>query len=368
MMALVGVRVLDLSKLLPGGYCGMLLADLGAEVIKVEDPAGGDPVRYFQPQREGMSYWHLALNRNKKSMTLDLRSSEGRQVLLELVKEADVLLESFRPGLMAKLGLSFEELAKVNPRLIYCSISGLGGDEEAPAHDINIAGLAGIDPSEYYQEQRIPLTGIAGATHGALGIVSALYQRTVSGKGQKVDISLLRSAFALKVPEFSNLLGEKETGVPLYPAVMPNYRTYRTKDDRYIAVGTFEEKFWNRLCELIDFPEGKEKMTNPSKREELTRKMEDIFAEKSLDEWNQLLGSAGICVTPVQTLAEAMENNTMAECGMMIELSDEKIGNYFQIGSPIHFSEAPSKIPLRAPFLGEHNEEFLGFESERLQK
>lgn len=362
MQTLEGVRVLDLSKLLPGDYCSMMLADLGAEVIKVEDPNGGDPIRHFQPQKSGTGFWHRTLNRNKKSITLDLRKQEEREELISLIPKADVLLESFRPGRMEALGLSYEELSKINPKLIYCSISGFGHEglrSYESAHDLNIVGLAGIAPDQHYQENQIQLSGVSAGTHGAMGIIVALYHRTLTGKGQKVDISLLRSTFSLLPTAFSNYMGKKETSFPGYGHGKPNYRMYRTQDGKFLTVGAFEEKFWRRLCELVEYPEGLKLSLDESKEQEISDHMEAIFAGKSLQEWRRIFDKEDICVTPVYTLEESIEEGIMKDSEMLKELWDEEWGNYWQIGAPIHFSASPTQFKDRAPSLGEHNSEFL---------
>lgn len=361
MQALGDIRILDLSKLVPGDYCGMLLADMGAEVIKLED-SKGDPLRYFEPRREGLSYWHQVFNRNKRSVSLDITTPEGKGSLLEMLKEADVLLESFRPGRMESLGLGYDVLSQINPKLVYCSISGFGAEgykNMRGAHDINIVGLAGIRPDEKYQGEQMQIAGITAATHGALGIVAALHSRTITGKGQRVDVSMLRSTLSLLPAAFANYLGAKETGAKPYEKMKPNYRAYETKDGRWITVGAFESKFWNRLCELLDFIEGQELLKDPSKEDELTAKMEEIFAARTLKEWEALFENEDICVTPVHTLEEIIDGGILNETGMMKKLTDEKLGDYLQIGSPISFSYTPVQYRQRAPYLGEDNKEFL---------
>lgn len=363
MQTLEGVRILDLSKLLPGDYCSMMLADLGAEVIKVESPDGGDPIRHFQPQKKGTGFWHRTLNRNKKSITLNLNKPEEREELIFLIRKADVLLESFRPGKMETLGLSYEKLNQINQALIYCSISGFGQEgfrSYESAHDLNIVGFAGISPDQHYQEAQIQLSGISAGTHGAMGIIAALYHRTLTGKGQKVDISLLRSTFSLLPTAFSNYMGKKEIGFPGYGHGKPNYRSYRTQDGKLLAVGAFEEKFWRRLCELIDYPKGVKLVLDESKEEEISQHLESVFAGKSLEDWLSIFDKEDVCVTPVYTLEESIEEGIMKDSQMMQELQDEKWGKYWQIGAPIHFSASPMQFNYRAPSLGEHNSEFLG--------
>ena len=373
MKALQNIKVLDLSKMLPGNYCSMLLADYGAQVIKVELPGREDPVRSFQPQKAGLSYWHIALNRNKKSLSLDYKSPEGKKVFFELVKTADVLLESFRPGQLEKWGLSYEVLKEINPRLIYCSISGYGKTQQVAraTHDINVAGLTGSN----YEEGKEPfvgpvqMSGLSGAMHAAFGILAAVNARTMTNQGQHVDVSLMRSSLSLLAIDFSNYLGFKETGSPIYPRRMPNYSTYKTKDGKYMTVGAFEAKFWQRLCEILDITELQDKIYDKTKREEIFSLLEKKFAEKTRTQWEEIFAGEDICVTGVYSFLEAAEKGCFVENEMMLELHDEKFGQYKQLAPPIFFSETPADASARATYPGENNKEILfslGFDEEKI--
>ncbi len=357
MQALEDIKVIDLSVLLPGNYCGMLLADFGAEVVKVE-PSGGDPVRGFLPQKEGLSYWHIMLNRNKKSVALDLKTEAGRAGLLNMVKEADVLLEAFRPGAMDKLGLSYATLSGINPRLIYCSLSGYGDYSAKAAHDLNISGLVGVNVGD-----GAPLvgdaqfSGIMAANQAALGILAALHARTLSGKGQKVDVSLLRSAISMLPVAASNCLGELETGTPVYPRKTPNYTVYPTKDDKYMTVGMLEERFWRRLCEVLGLPDLADKMGGREEFPAMFARLEEVFRQKTRAEWEEIFAGEDICVTPVLDIKEAIERGILDECGMLTDVEDEQLGRYRQFGLPVVLSDTPGRLCRRAPYLGEHNGE-----------
>lgn len=375
MKALNEIKVLDLSKMLPGNYCSMLLADYGAQVIKVEQPQRIDPVRYFQPQKNGLSYWHMALNRNKRSLTLDYLSPEGKEIFLELVKTADVLLHSSRPVFMKKHGLSWEELEKVNPRLVYAALTGFGSsaaNSEKAAHDINILGLCGANISPRLPEPSlgsIQVSGLSGAMHGSFAILAALLARGHTGKGQYVDISMMRSTLSLLTVDFSNISGFKDTGTPIHPRQSPNYTFYKTKDSKYMTVGTFEEKFWNRMCDILYLPEAKEKIKDPSCRDELFEFLNNAFSKKTRDEWVAIFDNENICVTGVYELSEAMQNGIFAENDMLTVLDDEHTGKTEYIAPPVGLSDTPAVIECRAPFLGEHNDPILsglGIKSEKI--
>lgn len=216
MQALEGIKIIDFSKWLPGQYCGMVLGDFGADVIKVED-VKGDVTRGFTPAKEpGMSYWHLMLNRNKRGITVNLKTPAGREVLLRLLKEADVFLEGFRPGYLKMLGLDYESVSKINPRLIYCSITGFGPEgkyKHMPSHDLNVIGLAGVAAPEDGTDISVPSVQVAalgGSLNAISGILMALYARERTGKGQLVNVDLYSSAINAEITAISSVIGCRE--------------------------------------------------------------------------------------------------------------------------------------------------------------
>ena len=364
MKALKGIKVLDLSKLLPGNYCSMLLADYGAEVIKVEQPQKPDPVRSFLPQKNGISYWHMSLNRNKKSLSLDYLSPEGKEIFFKLVENADVLLHSYRPGYMEQNGLSYDELKKINPGLVYASITGFGNHSEnsgKAAHDINILGLCGANISKRIPEPAlgsIQIAGLSGAMHGAFAILAAIYAKTHTGQGQYVDISMMRSTLSLLAVDFSNISGFNDTGTPVHPRQSPNYTFYRTKDGRYMTVGTFEKKFWDKMCDILNIPEAKEKIKNPGCRKELFTLLNSKFRQKTRAEWEEIFAAENICISGVYDLPEAMQKGIFEENEMLTVFDDGKGANKY-IAPPVELSGTPAKIGSGAPSLGEHNEQIL---------
>ena len=373
MRSLQNLRVLDLSKMLPGNYCSMLLADHGAEVIKIDLPDRPEPVRFFQPQKRGMSYWHMILNRGKKSITLDYRSKKGQEVFLELVKTADILLEAFRPGQLDKWGIGYDILKEINPKLIYCAISGYGKKNKVAraAHDLNITGLVGSN----YEDGSEPLigsvqiTGLNAAMHASFSILAAVNARTLTGKGQHLDVPLMHTALAMLSVNFGNYVGFKETGIPMMERKRPNYTSYKTKDGKYMTVGSVEFKFWQRLCEILDIVELQDKINDAAKKEELFDTLGRIFLTKTRAEWEEIFKGEDICVTGVYSFVEVAENSCFEKNGMLAEFSDEKLGKYQQLQAPVVFSETPADVSARATYSGENNEEIffsLGLDKEEI--
>ncbi|MHC1717700.1 MAG: CaiB/BaiF CoA transferase family protein [Acidaminococcaceae bacterium] len=364
MKALEGIKVIDLSKWLPGQYCGMVLGDFGADVIKIDDIAG-DNTRQFIPQKEkDMSYWHLALNRNKKGMAIDLRTEAGKSILRKLMLTADVVLEGFRPGFMAKLGLDYAAISKENPRLVYCSITGFGQTgkfKHKPAHDLNIVGLAGITSLDDVGSAcvaDVQVSALGGSMNAVSGILLALFARERTGRGQYVDVSLYNSALSMEATAVSSLWGCQETGAEPFGRIAHYYNIYKTKDGKYLTVGTIEPKFWLELCCLI----GREDLANRQfdfvHGEEMKQALAEIFLLKKQQEWLALINERDFCVTPVCSLDEALNSELTLESGM-IGVRDEDIGEIKYLQPAIKLSETPGAIDRRAPRLGEHREEIL---------
>lgn len=366
MQVLNGIKVIDFSKWLPGQYCGMTLGDFGADVIKVED-VKGDVTRGFTPSRlPGMSYWHLMLNRNKRGITVNLKTPAGREVLLRLLKEADVFLEGFRPGYLKMLGLDYETVSKINPRLIYCSITGFGPDgkyKHMPSHDLNVVGLAGVDAQEDGTDISVPSVQVAalGSSLNAVsGILLALYARERTGKGQAVNIDLYSTAINTEITAISSVIGCRKTGMPSFGRTASHYYTvYKTKDGRYLSIGTIEPKFWKKMCELTGLKELEERQFDFDHSAELKQKLADVFAQKTQAEWLELIGKDEFCVTPVRTLQEALESDlTTEQCNMLLT-KEEDFGSYTYVKPAVKLSDTAGAISRRAPYLGEHTQEVL---------
>lgn len=366
MQALEGIKIIDFSKWLPGQYCGMVLGDFGADVIKVED-VKGDVTRGFTPAKEpGMSYWHLMLNRNKRGITVNLKTPAGREVLLRLLKEADVFLEGFRPGYLKMLGLDYESVIKINPRLIYCSITGFGPEgkyKHMPSHDLNVIGLAGVAAPEDGTDISVPSVQVAalgGSLNAISGILMALYARERTGKGQLVNVDLYSSAINAEITAISSVIGCRETGMPSFGRTASHYYSvYKTKDGRYLSIGTIEPKFWQKMCRLIDLPELENRQFDFAHSAEIKEKLAAAFAGKTQAEWLELIGKDEFCVTPIRTLQEALDSSLTTEQSQMLVTKKEDFGNYTYVKSAAKLSDTPGTIRKRAPYLGEHTQEVL---------
>lgn len=366
MQALEGIKIIDFSKWLPGQYCGMVLGDFGADVIKVED-VKGDVTRGFTPAKEpGMSYWHLMLNRNKRGITVNLKTPAGREVLLRLLKEADVFLEGFRPGYLKMLGLDYESVSKINPRLIYCSITGFGPEgkyKHMPSHDLNVIGLAGVAAPEDGTDISVPSVQVAalgGSLNAISGILMALYARERTGKGQLVNVDLYSSAINAEITAISSVIGCRETGMPSFGRTASHYYSvYKTKDGRYLSIGTIEPKFWQKMCRLIDLPELESRQFDFAHSAEIKEKLAAAFSGKTQAEWLELIGKDEFCVTPIRTLQEALDSSLTTEQSQMLVTKKEDFGNYTYVKSAAKLSDTPGTIRKRAPYLGEHTQEVL---------
>lgn len=364
MQALENVKVVDFSQWLPGQYCGMVLADFGAEVIKVEAPQG-DPNRAFAPHlAPDMSSWNLALNRNKKGITVNLKTPEGREILQKLLARADVFLEGFRPGYLAKIGLDYESIRAINPRLIYCSITGFGQKgkyKDQPAHDLNIMGLSGMElgiGTDHLAVNEAQISALAGSLNAVAAISMALFCREKSGKGQQIDISLFNSAVGMQIVSIASLLGCRITGDTPFGRRAHYYDVYQTKDRHYLSVGTIEPKFWQHFCEVAGLPELKDRQYDFEYEREITEQVRSKVAGKTREEWLQLLENGKFCVTPVYSVAEALETDLMKASGML-ETREEDLGPVTYVKSAITLSESPGRIRFRAPYRGGHNQEIL---------
>ena len=387
---LEGLRVLDLTRLLPGGFCTLLLADLGADVLKVEDTSGGDYIRWMPPyyggkeQREDgtASAYFLALNRNKRSLKIDLKHPEGRDVLLRLAEDHDVLVESFRPGVMERLGLGYDALEKRNPRLVYCAISGYGQNSplrERSGHDINYLALAGLlgltgkrgGPPIQSAGQIADLGG--GGLMAAVGILAALRERERSGAGQVVDISMFDGALSWLSMVIARFFCEKqvpERGELELAGGILCYFPYKTKGGDWVSLGALEPKFWQNWCDGVGRPELKEKQfEHPSS--EAGKKVAAIFRRRTREEWTAFAAEHDCCLEPVLDLEEALAHEQTIARHMVLELDQPGMGPVRQAGFPIRLSRTPARIESPAPALGEQTDEVLkaiGYDEARIER
>lgn len=372
-LPLKGLRVIDLSRLLPGGYATQLLADFGADVVKVEDPQGGDPARWMEPMLEDASLYFVAMNRNKRSLAIDLKQPAGREALLQVLATADVLVESFRPGVMDRLGLGPDLLRERLPRLVYCAITGYGQDGPArlrAGHDVNYEGYAGMLAMNLAANGQpvLPpaqLADIAGGAWPALvGILTALLARGVTGQGDIVDVSMLDGTLALQPLLAVVALA---TGQAPAPGAMqlhggdPAYSIYQTSDGLYVTLGALEHKFWARFCTLVDRPD-----LIPShgpavgvRREEIRTQVAAIFASRPRAEWLALLGDEDACVGPVYTYTEALRDPQI-QARQLIRSANLGMENFAAALAPtprlVHAAPPPQQPP---PRLGEHSDAIL---------
>jgi len=365
------LRVLDLTRLLPGGYCTLLLADLGADVIKVEQPGGGDYIRWMPPERDEVSAGHLALNRGKRSITLNLKHAEGPGVLKRLDREADVLVESFRPGVMERLGVGFETLTEENERLVYCAITGYGQDgpyRDRAGHDQNYLGYAGVLDviGELDGPPVVPGVQIADVGGGGLmastGILAALAERERTGRGRFVDISMMDGAFSwLSIHGAAYALtGEiPRRGAMRLSGAYACYHPYEAADGRWITVGALEPQFFIALCEVLGVPEFAERQfVEGDEQCAMIERLKEIFRTRTRDEWMAELEHLEACVGPVKTVAEAYQDPQLRARGMIVE-TPLPSGLVATIGNPVRFAGEPPARGAPPPGFGEHTDQVL---------
>ena len=327
-----GVRVLDLSRLIPGPFCTLILSDLGASVDKLEDPHVGDYMRVFPPAKRGLSGRFNALNRDKRSLCLDLKKPAGRDALVRLAKHYDVVVESFRPGVLDKLGVGFAALSRENPRLVMLSISGYGQDgpfRDKAGHDLNYVATAGVlglagPPDRAPPTPPIQLADIAGgALFGAVGILAALYERERTGRGQQVDVSMCEGALAFMIPDLGNYDASgrpPKRGGELLNGGAASYGVYRTKDGRFLSVGALEPKFWTAFNQAIGRPVDLSELIGDEPAQQRARdEIQAILETKTRDEWEQIL-VGDVCVEPVLGADELQRHPQHRARGMFFDL------------------------------------------------
>ena len=367
MLPLNGLKVLDLSRLLPGPYATLVLADLGASVDKVEDPNGGDYIRQMPPFRGEQSALFIALNRNKRSVTLDLKSPEGKAAFLSLVPKYDVLVESFRPGVMDKLGLGYQTLSKLHPSLIYCSISGFGAtgpDRLMAGHDIGYIARAGV--LGYGGTKSAPaVPGVqigdvgGGSLFALVGILAALHEKQRTGKGRFVDVSMTDGSLAFLHMHLGARLAQGDEGRPLSRGSetlnggYPCYGAYPCQDGKWLAVGSLEPKFFSALCEALGRPDLTDGGYDTGARgTEVRAELVKIFSTRTRDEWAAFLKPKDVCVEPVWEGDEVLADPQLNSRGMFLEHDGVKY-----LKTPLQFGPVEVRP---APALGEHNKDVLG--------
>ena len=370
--ALAGIKVLDLSRLLPGPFCSMLLADMGADVIKVEDPKRGDYIRWWRPFVGKYSGFHVVLNRNKRSLALNLKLPEGKDLFLQLAGEADVVLESFRPGVMTRLGLGYETLRIANPRLVYCAITGYGSEghrSRKAGHDINYLALNGV-LSHCGKDNSPTLSGVqiadlgGGGLLAAFSIVTALLARERLGEGQFIDVPMMDGALTWNCLRWGKYLGDGKIPCPgddFLNHGFACYNIYETRDARHMSLGALEPQFWKAFCEAAAHPEwNRPDYFDPGPHQQvLQREVAAFFGQKTLAEWVEHFSGSDCCCEPIMNLAEVMGDPDMRARQMVVDMVHESWGAYRQMGIASKFSMTPGVIRSHAPELGEHTHGIL---------
>lgn len=379
---LKGIRILDLTRLLPGPLGSQMLGDLGAEVIKIEDPKAPDYSRFFPPHQGSLSLMYLAVNRSKKCVSLDLKSEEGKAIFYKLAESADIVLDSFRPGVLEKMGLDYQTVSKINPKIIYVAITGYGHTGsymQKAGHDLNYigyAGLLGLTGTKEHPVMPAPqIADIAGGSYPmVIACLSAIIARGSTGKGQFVDVAMTDAA----IPLISFLLFEQmntgktfKRGEPMLSGGMANYNIYACKDGGFMAMGALEPKFWQEFCKAIGQLDWIPRMLpDPKLVADLKVDLSDLFLTKTKAEWTLFAENYDFCLSPILDLDEISENKHLQEREMFIEMEHPDYGKIKSINQPIKFSETPTKPIIAPSLMGEHTMEVLkevGYSDDEIQ-
>ncbi|PFH87758.1 CaiB/BaiF CoA-transferase family protein [Bacillus sp. AFS088145] len=383
-LALESIRILDLTRLLPGPFSTMLLADYGAEVIKIEDTDLGDYARVINPKIGGDSAIFHSINRNKKSICIDLKTEKGKEIFLQLVEKADVVVESFRPGVMDRLGIGYSVLKKINPRLIYCAVTGYGQTgpySKKPGHDLNFISYAGV--LEYFgvsdRKPIVPSVQIAdiggGALMSTIGILIAIYERERSGVGQFIDVSMMDGVLSwlqVLLPAFLVTKEHQVRGQHDLFGRKANYEVYETKDGLYLSVGATELKFWEVFCTKVGREDFFQKINAPTEVQDFMKvEIQSIIIQKTRKEWIEIFDGVETCVSPVNRLEDLEEDPHVIERNMIQIYKDAEVGEVKLISPPIKLSKTPGSIRKLAPKSGEHTKELLleiGYSEEQIDE
>lgn len=368
MQPLDGVRVLDLTRLLPGAVCTMLLADMGADVIKVEDPNGGDYARWMPPKTGDTGTFFLSSNRNKRSIIIDLKQAAGLDAFMRLVTEADVLLEGFRPGVTDRLGVGAAAMCALNPRLIYCSLSGWGQSgpyAHESGHDLNYLSRSGaIGASRTPQPPGGQIADVGGAYAAALGIVAALHRRHTTGSGDVLDISLFEASLPFT---FYQMVEGQAGGSGALTGGYAYYDVYTTQDNRHVALAALEPKFWRNFCDAVERPDLIPLHSQPEQQDTLRTQLTDLFTAKDAAEWDALLSDKDCCFSLVTTPDEVLNDPQI----QARDTGGVDAGGVPWLRSPVRMqgSEPPSR--QRPPQYGEHTRDVLrecGFSDDEIAR
>jgi len=385
-MVLKGIRVLDISTLIAGPYCAMILGGMGAEVIKIEHPVGGDPGRALGPPYvKGQSALALGMNLNKKSLTLDLSREEAKEIFFRLLRDAQVVIENFRPDIVESLGLDYQTISKDRPDLVYCSVTGFG--ERGPYRmkagtDTIFQGMGGVmtvsgEPGDPPLRLGVPIADVATAIYAALGVMMALYHRAKTGRGQKVEISLLDSLIALQTPRVMEhfVTGENPVLTGRSSPFGAPIQFFETKDG-YINISVFLDKFWHNLCEalgiqhLANDPKFASNAARMKNRKELEEILGEIFLERTTTEWQAILDNHDVPNGPINTYKNMFQDPQVQFNKIAVELHHKILGPLRYVGLPFHLVDTPGRPPTPPPMVGEHTVEILtglGFTKEEIE-
>lgn len=383
-MPLSKIKVLDLSRFLAGPFCTLLLADMGADVIKIETPEHGDDARYQGTLINGESGYFVGMNRNKRGMTLDLKSKEGKDIFLQLVKISDVVVENFRPGVMRNLGFDYESLKKVNPRIVYCGISGFGKDGPyalRPAFDFIAQGISGFMSITGFPDREpvrtgIPISDSVAGIYGAFGILAALIARQETGRGQEVQTSLVDAMISILSFQVDRYFGTGKVAPRMgndHPVGSP-YGTFKALDG-YINIAPAGQPMWERLAQalglknLIEDPRFKTNDQRRANRKELNGIINEITSQKTMADWIDYLNKEGVPCGPIYNLEQVFNDPQVKHQQMLVDV-EQPGGTMKTLGSAVKMSETPAKVRRPSPQLGQHTEEILkslGFSSEQFK-
>ena len=376
MKALDGIRVLDLTRALAGPFCTLMLGDNGADVIKVEIPGSGDDTRKWGPPFIGEeSAYYLSINRNKRSLTLNLQDAQAQEVFMKLAQDIDVVVENFTPGVMGRFGLDYDAVKAINPKVVYCSISGFGQDgpyRNRPAYDQIMQGVGGLmsitgEPDGEPQKIGIAVTDIGAGMWSAFAIMAALNHRGKTGEGQYIDISMLDAQVAWLTYQaaffFANGEAPKRMGAA-HPTLVP-YQAFMCKDGKYINVAVGSERIWERFCQgmeredLKDHPDYATNSVRVNNRGAMVSMLQEIFLTRPVAEWVKDLQAANVPCGPINDLADVFADPQVLARNMYLEMAHPTLGSIKQTGLPIKFSLTPGGLDRHPPLLGEHNQEIL---------
>ena len=369
MKPLDGIRVVDLTRILAGPYCSMLLSDLGAEIVKIENPDKGDDTRaYGPPFLDGESVYFLSINRGKKSLTLNLKTPEAREILTKLIRNSDVLVENFRKDFLSSIGFGYDEVAKLNPKIIYASVTGYGHTgpwADRPGYDLAIQGQSGImsltgDPNGSPYKTGTSLADITAGIYATLGILLALQARQRTGKGQKVDVSLLDGQVSFLTYQAGIYFGTGKSPTRKgnqHPTIVP-YETFKARD-RYFNLAVGNDRLWGQFCDLLgrqDLKTHEKFATNPKRvqnHEDLYPVLQKIFAEKTADEWLAFFEKNGIPCGPIFSVGEVLEHPQVRAREMVVERPHPKLKSVKMTGVPVKLSDTPGIAGNAPPLLGQ---------------